>query len=195
MTDATTPATGTPLDGERTDLLDALAAARAALVNTVRGLTDEQAGQSPTVSSLCLGGLVKHVTRVEDRWLTFATEGGKNIDYALPAGVTWADITSGTAREYPQWMIEHQAAFRMAPGETLAEVLRRYEETAARTAGIVAALPDLSASHTLPEAPWEEEHGGSWTVRRVLMHVIEETSQHAGHADILREALDGSTAT
>ena len=50
---------------------------------------------------------------------------------------------------------------------------------------------DLDASHPLPEAPWFEP-GASWTFRRVFLHVIAETTQHAGHADIIREAIDGS---
>ena len=54
-------------------------------------------------------------------------------------------------------------------------------------------LPDLDAAHPLPEAPWFER-GTSWSARRVLLHIIAETSQHAGHADLLREALDGATA-
>jgi hypothetical protein len=50
---------------------------------------------------------------------------------------------------------------------------------------------DLDLSHPLPEAPWFEK-GASWSARRVLLHVIAETAQHAGHADIIRETLDGS---
>ena len=52
-------------------------------------------------------------------------------------------------------------------------------------------LPDLNLSHPLPEAPWFEP-GASWSARRVLLHVIAETAQHAGHADIIRESLDGA---
>ena len=49
---------------------------------------------------------------------------------------------------------------------------------------------DLDADYPLPEAPWFEP-GARWSVRRVVLHVIAETSQHAGHADIIRETLDG----
>jgi len=82
----------------------------------------------------------------------------------------------------------------MLPGETLAGILARYEQVAARTEEIVAALPDLSVAHPLPEAPWHQP-GAVRTLRGVLLHVIAETAQHAGHADILRETLDGQTAT
>ncbi|MFF1418794.1 DinB family protein [Streptomyces sp. NPDC058280] len=182
------------LDGERADLLAGLATARSALTDTTRGLSDEQAGECPTVSALCLGGLIKHVASIEDGWLRFAVEGPSAMRYDLPDGVTWADFAAGTAREFPQWAIDHQNNFRMLPGETLAGILQQYEQVAARSEEIITAVPDLSATHPLPEAPWNEP-GAVWSVRRVLTHVIAETAQHAGHADILRETLDGQKST
>jgi uncharacterized damage-inducible protein DinB len=182
------------LDAERRDLLAELATARTAIVTTTRGLTDEQAGARPTPSALCLGGLVKHVAAVEEGWMRFVLEGPSAMSYDLPDGVTWADLMSGTARELPAWMAEREDEFRMLPGETLAAVLERYERVAGRTDELVATLPDLSATQPLPEAPWHEP-GGTHTVRRVVIHVIAETTQHAGHADILRESLDGQQAT
>lgn len=184
----------TTLDTERAELLAALAIARAALTTTTHGLSDEQAGERPTVSALCLGGLVKHVTAMEESWLRFAVVGPSAIRYDLPEGVTWADFTAGTAREFPQWAIDHQNDFAMQPGETLAGVLARYEQVAARTEEVIAAVPDLSATHPLPEAPWHEP-GAVRSVRGVLTHLVVETAQHAGHADILRETLDGQKST
>lgn len=192
MTATTTPPAA--LDAERGDLLGALATARSALTNTVRGLGDEQVGERPTVSALCLGGLIKHVASIEEGWMRFVVEGPSAMRYDLPEGVTWADFAAGTAREFPQWAIDHQNDFRMLPGETPAGILARYEEVAARSEEIIAAVPDLSATHPLPEAPWNEP-GTVRSVRRVLMHVIAETAQHAGHADILRETLDGQKST
>ncbi len=49
---------------------------------------------------------------------------------------------------------------------------------------------DLDVAHPLPKAPWFEP-GATWSVRRVILHILAETSQHAGHADILRESIDG----
>ncbi|GAB1509728.1 DinB family protein [Actinophytocola sp. KF-1] len=182
------------LDTERTDLLAELAIARTALTGTLTGLSDEQLGLRPTVSALCLGGLVKHVAAMEASWLRFAVDGPSAMDYSLPDGVTWEDFAAGTAREYPRWAIEHQNDFRMLPGDTMATVLARYEQVAARTEEVVATLPDLSATHPLPSAPWHTP-GERLSVRRVLTHVIAETCQHAGHADILREAIDGRTSS
>ena len=85
--------------------------------------------------------------------------------------------------------VDWNSRFDMAPGDTLAEVLAQYAEVATRTDELVATL-DLDADHPLPEAPWFEP-GARWSVRRVLLHLIAETSQHAGHADIIRETLDG----
>ncbi|MFC9177904.1 DinB family protein [Streptomyces sp. NPDC057107] len=190
MTSSPSPA----LDGERADLLAELADARAALIRTVQGLDDEQIAERPTVSALCLGGLVKHVASTEESWLRFVVEGPSAMAFDLPEGVTWEDFAAGTASAYPQWAIDRQNDFQVLPGETLADVLARYEEVAARTAEVVAGLRDLSVTHPLPDAPWNEP-GAVRSARRVLIHVIAETTQHAGHADILREAIDGQTST
>ncbi|SBT66773.1 Protein of unknown function (DUF664) [Micromonospora sediminicola] len=194
MTTTTATTTSTTLDAERADLLKALATARTMLTNTVRGLTDAQAGERPTVSALCLGGIVKHVTSTEEAWLRFVVEGPEVMSFALPDGVTWEDFLSGTARELPRWAIERERDFRMLPEDTLPAVLDRYARVAARTEEIVAALDDLSATRPVPDAPWNEP-GTVMSARAVLIHVIAETTQHAGHADILRETLDGQTTT
>ncbi|WP_329049149.1 DinB family protein [Amycolatopsis sp. NBC_01488] len=179
---------------ERTDLIAELAAARAALVTTTNDLTDEQAGARPTVSALCLGGLVKHVAAMEENWLRFAVDGPSTMRFALPDGVTWADMAAGTAREYPQWAIDHQNEFAMQPGVTLASVLARYEDVAKRSEDVIRTLADLSVTHPLPDAPWNRP-GTMWSARRAVLHVIAETAQHAGHADLLRETLDGQKST
>ncbi|SHI61742.1 DinB family protein [Streptomyces sp. 3214.6] len=163
--------------GERADLLEALAKQRHFLRFTTRDLTDEQLGQRTTASELCLGGLIKHVTSVERSWAAFILEGPS----AMP------DFTSMTQEDFAKRADE----FRMLPGETLAGVLKDYDEVAHRTDELVATLPDLDADHPLPSAPWFEP-GLRWSARRVLLHIVAETAQHAGHADIIRESLDGS---
>jgi hypothetical protein len=165
-----------PPKGERADLLETLARHRYFLRYTVRDLTDEQAAQRTTVSALCLGGLIKHVAAVERRWIRFVREG--------PAALGGDGSDEGTSGEW-------SAGFRMLEGETLAGLLAAYEQVAAQTHELVATLPDLDVSQPLPEAPWFEP-GARWSARRVLLHVIAETAQHAGHADIIRESLDGA---
>jgi hypothetical protein len=185
--------TATSFDAEKADLLAELATARSFLINTTRALTDEQLGERPTVSALCLGGLIKHVASTEETWMRFVIEGPSSMSFDLPEGVTPEEFMAGTARQWPQWAIDRQNDFQMLPGETLAGILERYEQVAARTEHVIAGVPDLSSTQPLPDAPWSEP-GGVQSVRRSLMHVIAETAQHAGHADILRETIDGQTS-
>ena len=81
--------------------------------------------------------------------------------------------------------------FKLLPDETLDGVLAGYEKVARRTDDLVASLPDLNLSHPLPNAPWFPP-GERRSARRVFLHIIAETAQHAGHADIIRESLDGA---
>jgi uncharacterized damage-inducible protein DinB len=188
-----TPMTSTDAD-ERADLLAELATARHWLVHPTRDLTDEQAASRPTVSELTLGGLVKHVAKVEEGWMRFAVEGARpEEDVVLPEGMTLDDFEGYIASldEKPDWLVERENEFKLLPGETLAGVVAHYHEVAARTEATLASLPDLNVRHELPKAPWHEP-GTSWSVRRVLLHIIAETTQHAGHADMLREHIDGS---
>jgi hypothetical protein len=71
----------------------------------------------------------------------------------------------------------------MENDETLAELLAAYEEVAKRTDALVTSLPTLDTAHALPPAPWFPP-GAQWSARRVLLHIVAETAQHAGHADI-----------
>ncbi len=155
--------------GERGDLLDALTKHRYLLRHTVEGITDPAARLRPTVSELSLGGLIKHVAMVEQQWATFIVTGDMGGE---PDPKAWAN------------------GFVLLPEETLAGVLAEYEQVAQRTDDLVRTLPDLDAAQPLPEAPWFPP-GASWTARRTVMHIVAETAQHAGHADIIRESIDG----
>jgi uncharacterized damage-inducible protein DinB len=166
--------TGQTLTGERADLAKSLTRHRDLVRFTTRDLTDEQAATQWTVSALTLGGIIKHLTAVERIWARFVVEG--------PRPGRWDD---------PERIQAHMDGFHMEPGETLAGLLEDYAAATRQTDELLATLPDLDESQPLPEAPWHEK-GARWSVRQVLLHLLAETSQHAGHADIIRETIDGA---
>jgi hypothetical protein len=182
MTSATTQEATTmttaAVTGERADILETLVTHRQFLRHTVQGLTDDQARQRTTVSELTLGGLIKHVAEVESGWVDFILNGPETMG----GGTDWSDLD-------PELVERFTAGFRLLPDETLEGVLARYDEIARRTDELVATV-DLDLSHPLPEAPWFPK-GARRSARRVFMHIVAETAQHAGHADIIRESLDG----
>jgi hypothetical protein len=161
-----------PAAVERADLLDLLTKHRFFLRHTVSGLDDAAATTRTTASELTLAGLIKHVSHVESRWADFVEHG--------PSVMAMSEESFAA----------HADSFRLLPGETLEGVLANYAAAAARTDALLATV-DLNSSQPLPEAPWFAP-GARWTARRVLTHIVAETAQHAGHADILRESLDGA---
>ncbi len=150
---------------EKTQILTILESARQSLTRMFADVTDEQARATPTASALCLGGIVKHVAYGETIWIDFVVEGEKVDD-----------------------LDRYAASFRMEPGETVTSLLDDYAAAAKRTAEVIAALPDLETAHKLPEAPWYPPDT-AWSAREVLLHLLHETAQHAGHADIIKESL------
>jgi uncharacterized damage-inducible protein DinB len=166
------PGTVAPVADEREGLLAYLAQQRLVLRLTAYGLTDEQARATPTVSALSVGGLIKHVAATEQYW----------IDLVMDRPAT------DDERDYG-------AAFRLGPDETLAGVLKNYDDVAAATEEAVASIRDLGQAVPVPrDAPWFPSDVDAWSVRWVLLHLIQETARHAGHGDIVREAIDGASA-
>lgn len=180
---ATTQGSSGTVAGERAELITMLERHRGFLLHTAHGLTDEQARTASTVSALTIASLLKHVADTEEQWFRFALEGapafggsGEDVDWdavdAAAGGGEWEDTR-----------------FVLADHETLEFLRTRMEQVAARTEEVLRTA-DLDAAHDLPVAPWFEP-GARWSVRRVALHMIAEISQHSGHADIVREALDG----
>ncbi len=158
------------LPAERRDLLEALRMHRALFRRTLDGLTDEQARLTPTASELSLAALVKHVAATESAWIDFVERG--------PEG-----MAASEAAWLENWTV--------GPADTVEALLRRYDEVARRTDEVAARAPDLDLAHPLPPAPWFPP-GATRSIRRVLIHIVAETAQHAGHADIIRETIDGA---
>ena len=159
------------LDRERQDLLETLAAHRGLLRRTADGLTDEQARQRSSASELTVGGVLQHVVAQERIWTDFLQRGAAAHD------------------EVDQESFAAQFVF--GPDDTLAEVLAAQDEVAAATEALVGSFDDLDTDVALPTAPWFPP-GVRWSRRRVLVHIVAETAQHAGHADVVREGIDGA---
>ncbi len=154
---------------EREGLLVFLEHQREAVRNAVYGLREDQARLQPTPSALSLGGLVKHLADAERSWTGHI------------AGLPPREASVET----------YMAAFVLSEGETLAGALDKYEEACARSNVVIQGVDDLGRRVPLPDAPWFPDPE-ECTVRWILFHLIEETARHAGHADIIREAVDGA---
>ncbi|MGV9413255.1 DinB family protein [Nocardia sp. NPDC003693] len=161
------------VDNEREQLIAFLAEERDLFRITLRGLTDEQARQRSTVSELTLGGLLHHINNCERHWTTILVERDENAEIDLAA---------------------MDSEYKMGADETVAGLLAEWEATAEHTAKVIRELPTLDDTVPQPIAPWTPEPV-RLPVRWVLLHILREISQHAGHADIIREAVDGANST
>jgi uncharacterized damage-inducible protein DinB len=164
-----------PVADERDGLMKYLEQQRAGIRNAAYGLNEEQIRIKPTKSAICIGGLVKHVTACERSWLDTMLQRRKDQSVEEAAADWGAD-----------WLVTE--------ADTLPALLADYEACARETEKAVAGIADLSQPVPVPQdAPWFPKDVEAWSVRWVLLHLIEETARHAGHADLLREAIDGST--
>ena len=162
------PQAGPELD-QLTGVLDSQ---RETIQRKTAGLTREQLAQQIPTSSLTLGGLLNHLALVEDSWFRVRFAG-------LPDDELWAGV---------DWDADPDYEFRTAAELEPDELRRRYERACARSREVVAAAGDLDQLSVQPRG-----NGARFPLRWVLLHMIEETARHAGHADLLREAIDGTT--
>jgi hypothetical protein len=158
-----------PVTDERSGLFTFLEHQRQLVRVMAFGLTDEQARSAPSASSLSVGGVIKHLAMTERSWT------------ARVVGTPW----EGDVKKYA-------SGFVMGPDETLGELLDDYAAAGRETD---AALGTLELDHPVPvsDQPWFPKEWKSWSVRWVLLHLIEETARHCGHIDIVRETVDGGT--
>jgi uncharacterized damage-inducible protein DinB len=140
---------------------------RDALISKVHGLSDADARRVPTASALSLLGVLKHSTVWEERWFQGVVAG-------LPLADGWPEHESSIP----------DADFLVGDDDTVELWVTRYREAAETSRRIVAAR-DLDAPCARPDVV-------DCNVRMVVLHLIEETARHAGHADIIRETIDGS---
>ncbi|MBO1333837.1 DinB family protein [Streptomyces sp. VRA16 Mangrove soil] len=157
---------------ERGALLAFIAEQRGGLRRALIGLTDEQASSTPSASTLSLVGLAKHVAQVEEGWIALA---------------------GGPKPEAERTVDAYADGFRLLEGESVKSVLDHYADVARRTEEFFRAAPSLDDTFPLPDEPWFPD-GQEVSLRWLGLHLIRETARHAGHADIVRESLDGRTA-
>ncbi|MFG2908336.1 DinB family protein [Kitasatospora sp. NPDC048286] len=148
---------------EPTTLLAFLDYLRAAVIAKLDGVADEDARRPGVASGTSLLWLVRHLAVVEDNWFTWAYRGVG--DEPRKTGEAPLD------------------------GATVAAELAGYRAAIERSNAVAAAAPDLDRPGARSLRP-EAAEGPS--LRWVLVHMIEETGRHAGHADIIREQLDGA---
>ena len=156
---------------ERTTLDQFLDYQRATLLDKTEGLTAAQLGQRLPSSELTLGGLLKHLALVEDDWI--------QVDFlGRPPVEPWASAP---------WDDDRDWEFHSAADDEPRALRELYQAACARSRAAVAGhdLDELSAGQ-------HRRTGEQWSLRWILTHLIEETARHNGHADLLREAIDGT---
>jgi len=136
---------------------------RAAVIRKASGVSDEAARRPMVPSGTSLAGIVKHLAFVERFW--------------------FQQVFAGGAPEYPWSEEDPDADWRVEPWETIEGLVRFYEDEIGRSREISAAAKSLK----------QRDARKRTTLRWILLHMVEETARHAGHADILREQIDGAT--
>ncbi|KUH95719.1 DinB family protein [Mycobacterium sp. IS-3022] len=168
-----------PAADERQSLLEFLAFQQNAFFAVAYGLTDEQARSTPSVSALSVGGLVKHAAGVQAGWVQRAA--------CAPAFPPRDD------RPMEELIAEYGDQYVMREDETLDGLLDALKRQNAETLRVLGEC-DLDTPVPVPhDVPWFPQDIDHWNVRWVILHLIEELSRHAGHADIIRESIDRAT--
>jgi uncharacterized damage-inducible protein DinB len=166
------PAQVGPVNNEQEGLLAYLAQMRFVVRLTAYGLTGDQLRATPSASELSVGGLIKHCASTEENWLATIRREPQTVDYQ-----------------------KYAENFRLADGETIEDVFARYDQIAEQTEKTITELGDLDYQIEVDHSvPWNRKDLKYWNVRWILLHLIQETARHAGHADIIRESVDGATA-
>ena len=164
------PALARPVSDERDALLHFLAQHRDAIITAAFGLTEEQARSTPSASANSIAALIQHGAATERYWIDLMLR----LESVVPDD------------DDPQ-------RFNVGPDVTVADLIADYRRCGEETEEIVAGLDDLELAVPLPAAPWFPPDGVV-SARWVLFHLIQETCRHAGHADIIRETIDGANA-
>lgn len=151
-------------------LVEYLEYQRETVLSKTSGLTQVQLGQAHPPSNLTLGGLLYHLSFVEEYWIEFRFAG-------LPEREPWASV---------DWDDDPNWEFRTSTSLDPAELRARYREACERSRRVVSEAKALDQMSSIAL-----RDGKHFSLRWVLLHLIEETARHAGHTDLLRESIDG----
>ena len=144
---------------------------RELLIDKASGLTDSQLHTTLDPSTLTLGGLINHMALVEDDWFT-SDFAGKDLSEP------WASAP---------WDEDRDWEFNSAVSVPTTELFDRYRAAIDRSNYVVSQVKDLG-----DVSAKANREGEKWSMRWILVHMIEETARHCGHADLIREFIDGS---
>jgi hypothetical protein len=168
-----------PASGERQTVLEFLRFNQNAFFAVAYGLTDEQARSKPSVSALSIGGLIKHATGVQRGWT-------ERVEAA-------PDFPPRDERPFEEIVTSYGDDHVMGEDESLEQLLEGLRGQNAQTLRLFAEADWDTAVPVLHDVPWFPQDIDNWTVRWVALHLLEELTRHAGHADIIRESIDGAT--
>lgn len=139
------------------------------------GLTAEQLSVSLAPSSMTLGGMLKHLALVEDTWFSFRLHGHPPAEY-------WQQV---------DWEADEDWDWNSASGDTAEELFDLWETTVERSRRSMEEALAHSGLEQLAKAGFSD--GTRMSLRWILIHMIEEYARHNGHADLIRESIDGQT--
>jgi uncharacterized damage-inducible protein DinB len=160
---------------ETATLLGFLDYQRATLAWKCAGLDAAGLGSTVAASSMTLGGMLKHLAYVEDLWCSRFLHGR---DPAPP----W---------DTADWKADPDWEWHSAAEDTPEQLLALWQDTVARSRALVAEALGHGGLEQLARRTWPD--GRAPSLRWILVHLIEEYARHNGHADLIRESVDGST--
>ncbi len=159
-------------DSERQVLTEFLDFYRDVLARKAEGLSADDLARTTANSDLTLGGLIKHMALVEDNWFSHRFMGNE-------PGEPWASAPWGDDADWE---------LTSAKDDSPEWLLTTFDEACDRSRQITdaaASVETMSLGDPVGRGPWN--------LRWILVHMIEEYARHVGHADMLREAIDGET--
>jgi uncharacterized damage-inducible protein DinB len=161
--------------GEAETVLAFLDYHRDTLRRKIDGLDRAQLGRTLPPSRMTLGGLVKHLTLVEENWFSRVLEGN-------PFGEPWASV---------RWDDDPDWEWRIGASEGPEALLAAYDETVTRMDRHIAAALERDGLDALSARKSRHGSEGQFSLRWIVLHMVEEYARHNGHADLLRESVDG----